>query len=173
MAVDVSWLAFDTAATPVDVTVSWLAFDTSATPCDVRVSWLCLDTASETSFSNEVDLKKRWYIRRGKRLHVFDTAKQADDYIDSEAIAAQAIEQAQRTSRRARKRLRERIQHAHQIAHQTVEIDWLADLMARYAMQVNLVQLLDLGDFEKVMKLRDMVLAMRDEEDIEFLLLVA
>lgn len=48
--IKVSWLAFDTAATPVDVKVSWIAFDTAATPVDVRVSWLAFDTESVSPF---------------------------------------------------------------------------------------------------------------------------
>jgi len=44
--IKVSWLGFDTAATPVDVKVSWVAFDTAATPVDVKVSWVAFDTAA-------------------------------------------------------------------------------------------------------------------------------
>jgi hypothetical protein len=44
--VRVSFVSFDTNATPCDVKVSWLAFDTQAVPCDVRVSWLAFDSAA-------------------------------------------------------------------------------------------------------------------------------
>ena len=38
--VKVSWIEFDSSATPCDVKVSWLEFDTQETPCDVKVSWI-------------------------------------------------------------------------------------------------------------------------------------
>jgi hypothetical protein len=43
--VKVSWLQFDSNATPCDVKVSWVRFDTNSTPCDVRVSWVQFDTS--------------------------------------------------------------------------------------------------------------------------------
>lgn len=45
--VKVSWLQFDTQATPCDVKVSWLQFDTQAVVHDVKVSWLQLDTQAK------------------------------------------------------------------------------------------------------------------------------
>ena len=62
--VRVSFVAFDTQATPCDVKVSWLAFDTQAVPCDVRVSWLAFDSRLATVANNSaqgVAPKSRFY----------------------------------------------------------------------------------------------------------------
>lgn len=165
--VKVSWLAFDTSATPVDVKVSWLAFDTSATPCDVKVSWLCFDTSSTQGYSAEVNLR-RWYVRRKKKILVFNTAQEADDYIESEQQAQEAIEKAQRTSRRARKRLRDRITVKPQVV---VEEDQLFTLISRFQIDVNLPALLAQQDWERVMEIYYLAMQLQDDEDIELLLL--
>ena len=166
--VKVSWLAFDTSATPVDVKVSWLAFDTSAQPCDVKVSWLCFDTnAKQSGFSAEVEIK-RWYIKRKKQILVFNSAQEADDYLEALEQAEKAIEAAQKTSRRARQRLRNKLVKA---PIQTVDIDLLADAVSRFDLPP-LPSLIQQQDFERFMQIFAIAQAIQDEEDdIELLLL--
>ncbi len=167
--VRVSWIAFDTAATPVDVKVSWVAFDTAATPCDVRVSWVCFDTNAATNgYSAEVELK-RWYIKRKKRIYVFNSAEEADAYLAAEIEAVKAIEQAQKTSRRARKRLREKLITVEPA--ETVDIDWLSELVRHFQIQADLAQLLAQQDYERVLQILAQAREMLEEEDLEILLM--
>ena len=166
--VKVSWLELDTAATPVDVKVSWVAFDTAATPCDVRVSWICLDTAATTGYSAEVELK-RWYIKRKKRIYVFNSAEEADAYLAAEIEAVKAIEQAQKTSRRARKRLRDKLITVEPA--ETVDIDWLSELVRHFQIQADLAQLLAQQDYERVLQILAQAREMLEEEDLEILLM--
>ena len=168
--VKVSWICHDTAATPVDVRVSWIALDTAATPCDVRVSWVCLDTASsdQTTYSAEIVLKP-WYVKRKKRIYVFNSAQEADAYIAAEAEAEAAVAKAQKTSRRARKRLRDKLITVEPI--NTVDIDWLSELIAHFKIQADLAALLAQQDYERVLQIMAMASEMLDEEDIELLLL--
>jgi hypothetical protein len=120
----------------------------------------------------EVELRK-WYVKRNKRILVFDTAAQADAFIDAEQVAEQAIKEAQRTSRRARKRLRERVYSAEGVLPSgTVDIDLLGALVERYQMAVNLPQLLAQQDYERVLQIMAAAMEMQDEEDIELLLCV-
>ena len=156
-----------TPSSPIDVKVSWLAFDTSATPVDVKVSWLAFDTAGKASgFSNEVEIK-RWYIKRNKQILVFNSAQEADDYLESLEQAEKAIEAAQKTSRRARQRLRNKLVKA---PIQTVDIDLLADAVSRFDLPA-LPSLIQQQDFERFMQIFAIAQAMQDEEDIELLLL--
>lgn len=153
-----------------DISVSWISLDTSVTPCDVRVSWVCLDTASsdQTTYSAEIVLKP-WYIRRKKKIMLFNTAQEADAFIAAEEQAEQAIQEAQKTSRRARKRLRDKIITVEPI--QTVDVDQLAQAVERFSIPVDLPYLLAQQDFERVMQILALARDMQDEEDVELLLL--
>lgn len=120
----------------------------------------------------EVELSKKWYVKRKNQIHLFNSAEEADAFIESEAVAEEAIKQAQKTSRRARKRLREKVYEATGVTPvETVQIDWLAQLVARYAIPVNLPEIIAQQDFERVMQIRALALEMQDEEEVELLLL--
>ena len=168
--VRVSWIALDTAAAPCDVKVSWICHDTAATPCDVKVSWVCLDTAysDQTTYSAEIVLKP-WYVKRKKRIYVFNSAQEADAYLAAEAEAEAAVAKAQKTSRRARKRLRDKLITVEPI--NTVDIDWLSELIAHFKIQADLAALLAQQDYERVLQILALAMEMQDEEDIELLLL--
>lgn len=128
----------------------------------------------EQTYSNEVELlqKAKWYVKRKNQIYLFNSAEEADAFIESEAVAEEAIKQAQKTSRRARKRLREKVYEAKGVLPvETVQIDWLAQLVARYAIPVNLPEIIAQQDFERVMQIRALALELQEEEDIEFLLL--
>lgn len=125
---------------------------------------------SEASYSQEVELKKHWYVRRGKKIHLFSNGRDADAFIAAQEQADKAIAQAQKTSRRARKRLREKIVTVDPI--QTVDIDLLSKAVEYFHLPA-LPDLLAQQDFERVMQIMAMAQEMQDEEDIEMLLLVA
>lgn len=121
------------------------------------------------TYTNEVILTKPWYIKRNKRILLFNTAQEVDAYVEAEEAAQQAIEQAQKTSRRARKRLREKIITVEPA--QSVDIDWLSQAIAHFAIPVDLPNLVALQDFDRVMQILALAQEMQDEEDIELLLL--
>lgn len=123
------------------------------------------------AYSAEIELR-RWYVRRGKRLHIFASGQDADAFLDAERAAQAAVEKAQRTSRRARKRLRERVFTADALPQQTVEIDALAGLVDRYSIPVNLPALLARQDYEEIVRLSLLAMEMQEEDDIEMLLLM-
>ena len=67
-------------------------------------------TGGTPSYSAEIELKPRkFYVKRKKQILIFDSAEQADAFLDAEMIAEDAVQQAQKTSRLARKRLRTKI----------------------------------------------------------------
>ena len=127
-----------------------------------------------TTYSNEVELRnpKRWYVKREKQILVFNSAHEADAFIEAEKAAKEAIEKAQRTSRRARKRLRERVYKVAGVAPvQTIEIDRLGEMVGRFNVPVNLPEILAQQDYAHVLRILEAVLMMQDDEDIELLLL--
>lgn len=126
---------------------------------------------SGQSYAAEIELK-RWYVKRGKRIHVFSTGQDADAFLDAEQAAQAVVEKAQKTSRRARKRLRERILGVDAPPLQTVEIDALVGLVDRYSIPVNLPALLAHQDYARVLEIMALAMQMQDDEDVEMLLLM-
>jgi len=138
----------------------------SITGASATLSW----SGEAKSASNEIELRP-WYVRRGKKLHIFATAQEADAFIEAEKAAQEAVEQAQRTSRRARKRLRERVFSREALPVQTIEIDRLADVAVRFGVQVDMPSLVAAQDWEKVLHVHQMAMAMQEEDDLDLLLL--
>ena len=127
-------------------------------------------TGGTQSFSQEVILKpQKWYVKRKKQILLFNSPEEADAFIESEAVAEKAIEQAQKTSRRARKRLRDKIIT---VTPEVVDTDYLSSLVDRFNIPVNLPSLIAQQDYDRVMQIMQLAMEMQDEEDIEFLLLM-
>lgn len=122
----------------------------------------------EATFSAEIDLSRKWYVRRGKKIHLFRSGSDADAFIEAQEQADKAIAEAQKTSRRARKRLRDKIVTVDPI--QTVDIDLLSKAVEYFSLPP-LPDLLAQQDFERVMQIMAMAQEMQDEEDLEMLLL--
>jgi transcription initiation factor TFIID subunit TAF12 len=120
------------------------------------------------SFSQEVELKRKFYIKRKKQILVFNTAQEADDYLESLEQAEKAIQEAQKTSRRARQRLRRKIVTVEPI--KTVDIDLLSDAVSRFDLPT-LPNLIEQQDFARFMQILAIAQEMQEEEDIELLLL--
>ena len=121
----------------------------------------------QQNYSAEVELKP-WYVKRGKKIHLFNSAQEADDYIESLEQAEKAIQEAQKTSRRARQRLRRKIVTVEPI--QTVDIDLLSDAVSRFDLPT-LPNLIEQQDFARFMQILAIAQEMAEEEDIELLLL--
>ena len=120
-------------------------------------------------FAAEIDLR-RWYVRRGKRLHIFDRAEDADAFLDAERQAADAVAQAQKTSRRARKRLRAKLVPT---PAQTIDVDQLTRWAAEFNLDANLPALMARQDYARIDQLMAAAWAMQDERDVEELLLLS
>lgn len=114
---------------------------------------------------------RRYYVRRGKKLHLFASASDADAFIEAEAVANAAVEKAQKTSRAARKKIRQREFKLDALPIQTIQIDWLAQLVSHFSMPVDLPSLVAQQDYEKVMQVMAWAAELQDEEDVELLLL--
>jgi hypothetical protein len=112
---------------------------------------------------------RRVYVRRGKKLHLFASAQEADDFIEAEQIAEQAVQKARKTSRLARKRIRDKVFKPLPI--ETIEVDRLAQLVSHFNIPVDFPQLIAEQDWARVMQIMALAREMQDEEDLEMLLL--
>jgi hypothetical protein len=123
----------------------------------------------ETTYSAEIDLPRNWYVKRGKKLHLFASGSDADAFIEAQEQADKAIAEAQKTSRRARKRLRDKIVTVDPI--QTVDVDLLSKAVAQFELPP-LPELLAQQDFDLVMQIMAIAQEMQDEEEAELMLLL-
>lgn len=114
--------------------------------------------------------RKRYYLRRKGKILLFDTAAQADDYLEAEEEAQKAIATAK--SRGAKKRIAAKILKAVEPV-ESVEIAPLQEMVKAYSVPVDLPTLLKQNDYSQVMKVREMIQRMLDDEDDELLLLLA
>jgi hypothetical protein len=144
-------------------TLDALAGDYALTGSTATLAW----SGESSSFSQEVVLNKRWYVRRGKKLHIFSDPDDADDFIEAEARAEELVKQ--KTSRLARKKVRERAIVVK--PEKTIEFTWLAQLVSLYSIPVNLPELIAQQDYERVMQIVAKAEQMQEEDDIEMLLL--
>jgi hypothetical protein len=121
------------------------------------------------NYSQEVVLGRRWYVKRGKKIHLFNEAQAADDFIEAEEIAERAVQKAQKTSRLARKRVRDKVLKP--VPDQTIEIDYLSQLVAHFSIRVDLPALVAQQDMARLAEIYQLAIDMQEEEDIEMLLL--
>lgn len=92
--VNVSWLEFDTTSSPQDVKVSWVEFDTTASPQDIRVSWVEFDTQAEGA-GDHIPLVGGVHYRRGKVKKEEEVEiKPKDGIVWEHTVFASDIEQA-------------------------------------------------------------------------------
>lgn len=121
----------------------------------------------QNKFSAEIDLtprKQRYYVRRKKQILIFDSAEQADAFIDAERQAEETIQKAQKTSRLARKRLRTKIFKAIE-QPEIVPIDY-PEFRSIQLPEFTTQQ--DLAEFVRIALIaRDI----QDEEDLEAILM--
>lgn len=132
--------------------------------------------------SQEYSVRK-WYIRRGKKIHVFETAQDADEWLDAESKANQAIEKAREASKLDRKK-KQRVYKALDTAtdHEVIRLDVLAEKAKEYQIPAQVDDLARLEDWSEVARIALLVqraeqgrqyiqYLAQDDEEIEMLLL--
>lgn len=114
--------------------------------------------------TNEVG---RVYVRRGKKVLLFNTPQEADQYLVAEQAANEAIEKAQKTSRRARKRLKEKIYPA----ADSIDLIEIEKLAVNFDLPYEAPKVFKEGDYLELMRVAETLRQLQDEEEIELLLI--
>lgn len=110
--------------------------------------------------------KKRYYIKRKGRILLFDTARQADEYMAAEKRAEEVAASATRSvKRKATAKL------AKAAPVETIELAPVTELLSRFMPNVSAARLVEMRDIEKLLQMQQQALAMQEDEDIEILLL--
>ncbi len=107
------------------------------------------------------------YVRRGKKILLFNTPQEADQYLVAEQAANEAIERAQKTSRRARKRLKEKIYPA----ADSIDLVEIEKLAVNFDAPFDVSKLFKEQDYEELVRIAEVLRQMQDEEEIELLLI--
>ena len=111
---------------------------------------------------------KRYYVRKRKKLYLFNSAQEADAWIEAYDLAQEAIEKAQTKAKR--RRIAKAVQKVVKPL-EVVDIEELPILATRYQFNINLNRLIELEKFDELMRIRSLILQMQDEEDIELVLI--
>lgn len=110
---------------------------------------------------------RKVYVKRGKKIHIFDTVEDADEWLAAEKQAQQVIQKAQSKSRRKAKVYKALDE---QVPHEVIRLDWLESLVAHFNIPVELPTLEAKQDWMEVARIALLAQEMQDEEDIELLL---
>lgn len=124
----------------------------------------------QPNFLAEVELSfkrpRKWYVKRKKQLHIFETAEEADSFIRAADEADKAIEKAK--SKSAKKRVLRKVYEVVKPA-EIIDVDHVAHLVSLYGLQFDIPSLLEQQDWEMFAQ----VAAMAQEIEEEELLLLA
>ena len=111
---------------------------------------------------------KKVYIRRRGNILLFDTAEQADAYIEAEEQAQAAIDEAK--SRGAKKRIAARVLKDVDKPEEVISIGALERVIDAQQLPFDMVALLKQQDYQRIAEIQRDIQRMIDEEE-EFLLL--
>ena len=113
---------------------------------------------------------RKVYIKRGKRIHIFDTVEDADAWVEAEQQATQAIEKAKGKKKlKAKAKVYKALDE--QLPHEVIRLDWLESLVAHFNIPVELPTLEAKQDWMEVARIALMAQEMQDEEEVELLLM--
>jgi hypothetical protein len=111
--------------------------------------------------------KKPYYVKRNKKIYLFNTSIEADEFLEAEKIALEAIEKAQKTSKRAKKRFKDKVYPA----ADSIDLIEIERLSIQFDIQYVIPQLFQEQDYFELVRIAYIIKQMQDEDDIEILLM--
>ena len=128
-----------------------------------------VDQGSTTTRPGFEMSSRKVYVKRGKRIHIFDTVEDADAWVEAEQQATQAIEKAKgkkklKAKAKAYKALDE------QLPHEVIRLDVVRSMVDYLGIPIEMPTLEARQDWAEVARVALMARHMQDEEDIELLL---
>lgn len=111
---------------------------------------------------------RKVYIKRGKRIHIFDTVEDADEWLEAEDKARQVVNVA-KPKPQAKAKVFMALDEA--VPHDVVRLDVVRSMVDYLGIPVEMPTLEARQDWAEVARVALMARHMQDEEDIELLLL--
>lgn len=110
---------------------------------------------------------RKVYVKRGKRIHIFDTAEDADEWLEAEDKARQVVNVA-KPKPQAKAKVFKALDEA--VPHDVVRLDVVRSMVDYLGIPVEMPTLEARQDWAEVARVALMARHMQDEEDIELLL---
>lgn len=110
---------------------------------------------------------RKVYIKRGKRIHIFDTVEDADEWLEAEDKARQVVNVA-KPKPQAKAKVFKALDEA--VPHDVVRLDVVRSMVDYLGIPVDMPTLEARQDWAEVARVALMARHMQDEEDIEMLL---
>ena len=110
---------------------------------------------------------RKVYIKRGKRIHIFDTVDDADEWLEAEDKARQVVNVA-KPKYQAKAKVFKALDEA--VPHDVVRLDVVRSMVDYLGIPVDMPTLEARQDWAEVARVALMARHMQDEEDIELLL---
>lgn len=110
---------------------------------------------------------RKVYIKRGKRIHIFDTVEDADEWLEAEDKARQVVNVA-KPKPQAKAKVFEALDEA--VPHDVVRLDVVRSMVDYLGIPAEMPTLEARQDWAEVARVALMARHMQDEEDIELLL---
>ena len=110
---------------------------------------------------------RKVYVKRGKRIHIFDTVEDADEWLEAEDKARQFVNVA-KPKPQAKAKVFKALDEA--VPHDVVRLDVVRSMVDYLGIPVEMPTLEARQDWAEVARVALMARHMQDEEDIELLL---
>lgn len=110
---------------------------------------------------------RKVYVKRGKRIHIFDTVEDADEWLEAEDKARQVVNVA-KPNPQAKAKVFKALDEA--VPHDVVRLDVVRSMVDYLGIPVEMPTLEARQDWDEVARVALMARHMQDEEDIELLL---
>ena len=110
---------------------------------------------------------RKVYVKRGKRIHIFDTAEDADEWLEAEDKARKFVNVA-KPKPQAKAKVFKALDEA--VPHDVVRLDVVRSMVDYLGIPVEMPTLEARQDWAEVARVALMARHMQDEEDIELLL---
>lgn len=115
---------------------------------------------------------RKVYIKRGKRIHIFDTVEEADAWAEAEQKAIEAIAKASTTAKASQKKKAKVFKALdEQVPHEVIRLDLLQSMVAHFGIPVELPTLEAKQDWLEVARVAMLAQQMQDDEEVELLLM--
>ncbi len=168
-----------TGAIPFTATALSIASASGALTTSIKLAAVAVAVASATATLFEqttgrlggFEYGSKVYIKRNKKIYIFDSVEEADSYLEAEAKAEEIVQQSNKTSRLARKRAREKAFKSLAIEPvESVDIPALKTLVAQLQTDFELPKLIAKQDWQRVVEIYNQAMEMQDEEDLLLIL---
>ncbi len=110
---------------------------------------------------------RKVYVKRGKRIHIFDTVEDADEWLEAER---QSIEALSKTKPTPRKKVKVFKALDEVVPHDVVRLDVVRAMVDHLGIPVEMPTLEARQDWAEVARVALIARQLQDEEDIEMLL---